>query len=331
MNRSGALVVGIAVFLFSIVQVNVSHAGLLGRLTGGEKKEIEKAEPKGEGNLRYTISVADIEKNYVWAGPYNAADAFSAMLTDALQESGHFVVLGSSEMRNEAMKEQDLVVSGRTAGGKKAPKMGRMTPAQLLVRGVVTHVQSETSGGGARLNFKGISIGGSGGKGEVNITIYLVDTETGQVKASTKIVGESGKRGLSLGYHGSKLGGLTGTVDGYKRDNVGQAIEHAVSQAVEYLVKQLENVKWEGTIMLASGDKVIVNRGEREGVQPGQRFVVGEATQLVDPDTGEVLATEMDKVGEIEVTSVKEKICYCKPISGGEAMKKGLTVQPAGM
>ncbi|MEZ4605044.1 MAG: CsgG/HfaB family protein [Desulfobacterales bacterium] len=53
--------------------------------------------------------------------------------------------------------------------------------------------------------FQGIRIGGSKDSAEVNITMYLVEAETGQVKASTKVVGKSDRKGLSLGYHGSGL------------------------------------------------------------------------------------------------------------------------------
>jgi curli biogenesis system outer membrane secretion channel CsgG len=105
-------------------------------------------------------------------------------MTDALQTSGHFIVLGDPQMRQEALNEQDFVASGRTAKGKKAPKTGRMTPAQLLVKGEITHVQSSTTGGKGGVSFKGISLGGSKDAAEINATIYLVDSETGQVKAS---------------------------------------------------------------------------------------------------------------------------------------------------
>ncbi|MEZ4549856.1 MAG: CsgG/HfaB family protein [Desulfobacterales bacterium] len=63
--------------------------------------------------------------------------------------------------------------------------------------------------------FQGIRIGGSKDSAEVNITMYLVEAETGQVKASTKVVGKSDRKGLSLGYHGSGLGGLTGDMGGF--------------------------------------------------------------------------------------------------------------------
>jgi len=277
------------------------------------------------GNLRYSISVHKFKNEAGWRGRWDLGDGFTTIMTDVLNETGKFIVLGDAEMRNAAMTEQDFAASGRAAGGKKAPKMGRMTPAQLLVRGSITHVQ-ETGGGKGRFNFKGISLGGSGAKAEVNITIYLVDTETGQVAASQKVTGTSGKRGLGIGYYGSKLGGLTGNLSGFKKDNVGKACEDAVAHATKFLIEQLESIPWEGTVVLVKGDKIIINRGTREGVAPGMAFQVGEVEELIDPDTGEVLDSEMTTIAELEATSVKEKIAYCKALSGGDKVTKGMTI-----
>lgn len=278
-----------------------------------------------QGNLRYSITVSKFPNESGWHGQWDVGHGFVTILTDALQQSGNFIVLGDTEMRQEAMAEQDLVATGRMAGGKKAPKMGRMTPAQLLVRGSVTHVQNETAGGGGGLSFKGFRIGGSGGKAEVNITIYLVDSETGQVKASQKVVGVSTRKGMNVGYHGSALGGLGGDLDGFLKDNVGKACEDAVAQAVEFLTEQLADIPWEGSIMMAKEDKIIINRGMREGVEPGMTFQVGSIEELVDEDTGEVLDVDMTTVGNTSVTRVKEKIAYCTPLPGAQ---KGMTVMP---
>jgi curli biogenesis system outer membrane secretion channel CsgG len=284
--------------------------------------------PKPKGNLRYSVSVAEFKNEAGWSHSWDIGDGFKTIFTDNLQQSGWFIVLADGEMRKEAMAEQDLGTSGRTAGGKKTAKVGRLTPAQLLVRGSITHVANDTGGGGGRLNFKGISLGGSGGKAEVNITIYLMDTSTGQVKASTKVVGQSGRKGLSFGYSGSKLGGLTGDVGAYKKDNVGKACEDACGQALQFLIKQLDKLPWEASILSVSGEKIIINRGSREGLEVGNKFDVGTTEELVDNDTGEVLDVEMKKVGQIEVTEVKEKIAYCKPLSAGNKMTKEMSAFP---
>jgi len=277
-----------------------------------------------EGNLRYSISVTKFKNESSWSGRWDLGDGFTTILTDVLNETGKFIVLGDSEMRAAALDEQDFAASGRTAGGKKAPKIGRMTPAQLLVRGSITHVQ-ETGGGQGGINFKGISLGGTKASAEVNITMYLVDSETGQVVASQKVVGKSGKRGVGVGYYGSNLGGLTGNLSGFTSDNVGKACESAVSDGVKFIIEQLAKIPWEASVVLAKDDRVIINRGSREGVSAGMQFKVGSVEELVDPDSGEVLDSEMTTVAELEAVDVKEKVTHCKVLSGS-GIEKGMTV-----
>ena len=277
------------------------------------------------GNLRYSIMVNKFENKANWTGRWDLGDAWGTIFTDQLVQSGKFIVLGEADMRGAALAEQDLAASGRVAGGKKAPKTGRMTGAQLLVKGAITHVQ-ETKGAGGGFGFKGITLGADGGSAEINITIYLVDSTTGQVKASKSVIGKSGKKGLTLGYHGSKLGGLTGDLGGFVKDNMGKAATDACNQALEFLIAQLGSIPWEGTVSLAKADKLIINRGSREGVAVGMKFDVGKVEEVVDEDTGEVLDSEMTKVGTVTVTEVKEKVCYTTPLAGAE---KGMGVHPA--
>ena len=285
--------------------------------------KVKPTHPRPKGNLRYSITVTRFDNRANWSGNWSLGDGLMEIMTNALHETGWFIVLGDEEMRSEAMREQDFAAGGRTAGGKKAPKMSRMTPAQLLVKGAVTHVQHKTSGGGGGIRIRGFSLGGSKGRAEINMTIYLVDSETAQVKASTKVIGKSDRKGVRLGFshRGFGIGGRA-----YKNDNVGKACEDAVAQAVDFLIKQLEDIPWEGTVLLAKNDKILINRGSREGVRVGTVFVVGGVEELVDEDTGEVLDSEMTKVGRVEVTRVKEKIAYCKPIEGADAIKKGMTI-----
>ncbi len=298
---------------------------LSGLTLSADENEIPKPP---EGALKYTVTVTKFKNEAGWSGRWDIGDGMATIMTDMLNKSGWFITLGDDEMRQAAMKEQDFNAEGRTAGGKKSAKMGRMTPAQLLLRGSITHVQEVGSKQGG-LNFMGVSVGGDTGSAEINFTIYIVNSETGQVVASTSVIGESGKRGYKLGYYGSALGGLTGMFGGEDADNVGQAAENAVGKAIEFMVKQLDSIAWEGSVMMVKGaDKIIINRGEREGVAVGRTFKVGEVEELVDPDTGEVLDSEMTAVGTIKVTSVKEKIAYAKAITGGDQIQKGMTIFP---
>jgi curli biogenesis system outer membrane secretion channel CsgG len=278
-----------------------------------------------EGGLRYSITVTKFENKAGWHGQWDIGDAWGTVMTDMLNQTGKFIVLGEKDMRQEAMGEQDFAASGRTAGGGKAPVTGQMTPAQLLVKGAITHVQDSTAGGGGGIRVKGIRVGGKGGKGEINATIYIVDSTTGQVLASKSVVGTSTKKGLSLGYSGSGWGG---DVAGFKNDNVGKAVEAACSEAVDFLLAQLPNVPWSGSVVMVKGNQVYINRGEREGVKVGQSFIIGDTEVIRDPDTGEVLDSSVKEVARLKAVQVKEKLTICEVTSGKSAqVRKGMGVQ----
>jgi hypothetical protein len=167
-------------------------------------------------------------------------------------------------------------------------------------------------------------VGGTTSNSEINVVLYIVDSTTGQVLASKKCYGKVSKNGLSLGLSHE---GWTGNLGGFRKTNAGKAIEQAVDEGVSFMVDKLSEIPWTGSVILVNGGKVYINRGEREGVSLGQKFRVGEATVLRDPDTGEVLDQSLDTVGNIEVIQVKEKVAICKIVSGS-GIEKGMTVKP---
>lgn len=275
------------------------------------------------GNLRYSIMVSKFENRSNWSGQWNLSDTFGAVLTDSLQQTGKFIVIAEKDMRGEAMQEQDFGDSGRTAGGKKTPVKGQMTPAQLLVKGEITHFQASTTGGGGGIRIGGFRLGGSKDTAEINAVIYVVDSTTGQVIASKKVVGQADRTGLDVGFSDRDWGVDMG---GFKKTNVGKAVEKAIDEAVAFISDQLEKIPWEGTVVMVKGGKVYINRGSREGVAPGDSFVVGKANQLRDPDTGELLDTSVEKAGTVVVESVKEKVSIAKAVPGASRIQKGMTV-----
>jgi curli biogenesis system outer membrane secretion channel CsgG len=277
------------------------------------------------GGLRYTVTVTKFENQAGFTWQWNLGDAWGTVMTDLLQQTGRFIVLGETDMRSAALDEQDFAASGRAVQGGKTPATGQMTPAQLLVKGAITHVESTTSGGGGGVRIKGFRIGGEKANAEVDATIYVVDSTTGQVLASKNVQGEASRRGGSLGYSGHGWGG---DVDAFKKDNVGKAIESAVSEAVDWIVQQLPNIPWTGTVALVQDGNVYVNRGTREGVAPGQSFVVGKETVIRDPDTGEILDRTVKEVARLRADTVKEKLSICSVVSGdAAAVEKGMSIQ----
>jgi curli biogenesis system outer membrane secretion channel CsgG len=274
------------------------------------------------GGLRYSIMVSKFQNRSNWSGQWDLGDAWGAVLTDSLTQTGRFIVLGEKDMRQDAMEEQDLAASGRAAGGGKTVVTGQMTPAQLLIKGDITHFADATEGGGGGIGIAGFRLGAGTSMAEINTVLYIVDSSTGQVLASKKCYGKVSETGLSVGvsHHG-----FSGDIGGFKKTNAGKAVEQAVDEAVDFLMSKLPEIPWTGDVILVKGDKVYINRGSREGVSQGQSFQVGKSETLRDPNTGEVLDQSMEKAGTIEVVTVKEKISICR-VSQGSGIAKGMTV-----
>lgn len=277
-----------------------------------------------KGGLRYSVSVSKFQNRSGWSGHWSIAATFGAVLTDSLLQTGKFIVLGETDMRRAALAEQDLSASGRTAGGKKKAKTGHLTPAQLLVKGEITHFQHSTTGGKGGLSIKGFRISGGKDTAEINAVIYVVDSTTGQVIASKKVVGKASRTAMGVGFTDKDWGADLG---GFKKTNVGKAVEAAIDEAVEFLVNQLDDIPWSGSVIMVKGGKVYINRGEREGIQKGQTFLVGESEELRDPDTGELLDESLNVAGKIETVTVKKKLSICSIIEGANKITKGMTVR----
>ena len=258
-----------------------------------------------ESGLKYTIVVSKFENRSNWSGRFNLGDAYGAVLIDILNQTGKFVVLAENDMRSAAAKE----------GSSNA----RLIPAQLLVKGVITHAQS-TGGQTGGLAVGGIVLGGSNAKSEINITMYVVEAGTGRVVASKSVIGKAEKGGILIGGRGAVF-------NNYGAQNLGKAVEDAATQAVNWMVGQLPQVKWTGRVVMNANGNIYINRGTREGVVVGQTFSVGSAEVLRDPTTGEVLDEIVQEVAVIKVISVKEKISICEVTMGnGEAITTGMHV-----
>ena len=286
---------------------------------------LTSAQSENTGGLRHTISVTQFQNRSGWRGQWNLGHAWSTILTDILEQTGYFIVLGETDMRDEALAEQEFAASGRTAQGSKAPVMGEMTPAQLLVKGTITHVEERTQGGRGGVRISGVRVGGKISQAEINATIYVVDSTTGRVVASTDVVGRSNRTGASIGYSSWDWGADLG---GFKNDNVGKATEAAISDSVEWLIDQIPALPWSGTVALVKDGRVYVNRGAREGVHSGQTFRVGVSDVLRDPETGEILEENLTELARLEVETVKEKLSICAVTSGELAIiERGMRVQ----
>jgi len=276
------------------------------------------------GGLRYTIAVTKFQNHSSYAGQFALADTFGAVLTDSLLQTERFIVIGEADMRLAALAEQESVTSRQAAGGDKAPVAGNLTPAQLLVKGEIMNFQDGTAGSTGGIGIGGLRLGAASRTAEINAVIYFVDSTTGQVKASKKVVGKIKSSSKTIGL---SKGLLDGDLGSFKQTNVGKAMDAAVDQAVAFCIAQLETLPWTANVILLRDDKIYFNRGRREGVAVGQVFKVGTAEILRDPGTGEVLDNNFTETAQIRVESIKEKLAICTLIAGS-GIEKGMAVSP---
>ena len=80
------------------------------------------------------------------------------------------------------------------------------------------------------------------------------------------------------------------------------------NKAVEQVGDEILTGVYPVKIASINDKKVMLNRGDGAGIKVGQRyFVFNPGEQIADPDTGEVLGSNEQKVAEITITSVNPK------------------------
>jgi curli biogenesis system outer membrane secretion channel CsgG len=242
----------------------------------------------------------------------------AGQLADALTQSGQFVVLERQTL-SDVMGEQDLAASGRAQKSKSA-ETGKLTSAQILLKGTITEFALEESGSGSGIGFMGISVKNKKSEAHIGLIIRLIDTTTGQVLDSHRVEGKAKSGGFKIGLD---IAGVDFGTGAFKKTPLGKATQIAIDNAVEFIAAKLKNIPFQGRIIKAKDEKVFLTAGERTGTSVGDVFsvyVVDE--ELIDPDTGESLGAEEEKIGTVEILQVKEKYSKAKILSGN-GFKRG--------
>ena len=260
------------------------------------------------GSLRYTVLVEKFQN--ATENPRALGDEWATLLTSKLHDSGHFIVVSQADMQRGALKEQARGASGTTTQGKKTAVRAQMTPAQLLVKGVITHLKEGAADQGGGWGFGDVRIKAGRAKTEIRATLQMIDASTGALVAAKDFVGTASKGGFSIGKRDK------GDVSMGQDDNVHAAFDQALTQVIPWMVAQLPSVQWRGSVVKVDKERIIVNRGAREGVSAGDEFVVGESEVIRDPDTGEVIDEIIHERARIKVMQVSERTSVCSVVSG---------------
>ena len=321
------LMIVVLILCLSYVQ---SFAKMDKTQTTTSSEEVKKEDTKEEApvpapftGIKKRIGVSRFENQSGWRGEASLGDGMAAMLTTALIQTGRFIVVERQDLE-DITAEQKLQEEGKVVKTTGA-KSGRLIGAQILIRGAVTEYEASKAGGGGGIAIKGIGIGMAGSVAHVGIDVRIYDTSTGQVLQSHRAVGEAKTTGLALG-------GVSGDVafggGGWSKTPLGEATRHAIKDAVKFIVREMENVPWQSSIIKVDNNNVVyISGGQDVNLSVGATYAVfGVGEELIDPTTGLSLGKEESRIGRIEITSVEDKFSKAKIIEGsgfktGDAVK----------
>ncbi|MBX7255551.1 MAG: hypothetical protein K1Y02_04230 [Candidatus Hydrogenedentes bacterium] len=308
-----------------------AHAGILDKVKG-KKKEDTKTEESAEAKPAapaYTgpkqVVCVDAFEGAGKLG-WDEGPVLAAMLTDALMQSGRFIVVERPKLDN-AIKEQDLGASGRI-NSQTALKIGEIVGASVLVQGTVTQFEPGEEGKSGRVGVPigGVSVGLGGSKvtSKVAIKLRLVDLTTTVVLDTFDAEAEGTYKSIGADVY---AGGFSAGGDKFKKTPLGETSEKAVNQAVERISAKMADVPFSARVAEVDGKSIYINAGSNRGVQVGTVMGIYKQGKVIkDPDTGLPLSVTLDKTGTIKVDDVQEKLSVCSLVDG-KAPAKGDTVK----
>jgi curli biogenesis system outer membrane secretion channel CsgG len=264
-----------------------------------------------------------------------------AMLVKRIADANNLVVVERAKM-DTLIKEQDFNAGNRVKQGSGA-RVGRISGADAMLSGDIIifgrddKKRSIKGGGIIGGVLGGIASSKNEDKAVVAITYRLIDAESSEVIATGEARGESVRKGNALGAIGGVLGkGVAGvqvdmTSSNFAQTIIGEATQDSVNKLADILKEQSTNMKKtvrevETSVADVQGSTLVIAAGANDGVSVGEVFEIHEVLREVkDPTTKEVLDRITNKVGEMTVTNVRDKISTGSYV--GSAAKVGFVAR----
>jgi len=245
------------------------------------------------------------------------------LIVEKLVQDGSYSVIERKALE-KVLTEQNFGQSDR-ADSTTAARIGRVLGVDAIIVGSITQFgrddKSTGVGGGALSRVTGrYGLGGvkrTESKAVVGISARMVDTETAEVLATAKGLGESTRTGTNLLGAGGGSVAAGGAVDMTSRNFAATILGEAVNQSVTQLSRELvtssarlptRKLVIDGLVADVAGSTVILNVGSKAGVKVGDRLQVRRKIREVrDPASGKILRSIEDKIGEVVITEVDER------------------------
>jgi curli biogenesis system outer membrane secretion channel CsgG len=247
-----------------------------------------------------------------------------ALLTKRLQEAGKIRLVERAKV-DTVMREQDFGASNRVKQGTNA-RIGQILGADVYLMGDIVAFGRDdrdkrfsvgSLGIGGVLG--GVRIGKKTDKAVVTINYRLVDAETSEVIDSGEASGESKRESKGVGGIFGWSGGVVGgnvdmTSQNFAETIIGEAVIATTDKLAAMMNEKVPNlpkrqVDIEARVATASASSLTITAGSNSGVEVGQTFdVFRVVSEIKDPVTGEVLDNEVEQLGVLTITTVRERV-----------------------
>jgi curli biogenesis system outer membrane secretion channel CsgG len=270
----------------------------------------------------------------------------SDMLVNQLVNDGSYRVIERKQL-DKILQEQNFSNSNR-ADAATAAKIGKVAGVDAIITGSVTQFGRDDKhygGAGGGGHWSGYGFGGLGVKKDkavVEITVRIIDVNTGEILASVTGHGESKRSGAALSGGGgdwkaSGNGALDMGSSNFGATIIGEATKASVAQAATELDQKAASLPHEappavainGLVADATGNDLVINVGTNAGVHVGDKLSVTRVSRVIkDPATGQPIRSIEAPVGTLTITSA-DATSAVGTFSGSGSPKVGDSVKNA--
>lgn len=265
-------------------------------------------------DTRYRVAILPFDDGSIqdrwWGNSWDVGKGVADELLTELFKTNRFRLI-EREQIEKILQEQDFGLQGRV-DPRTAAKIGKILGVHYLIMGKVTEFSTDSKGGAVALK-DGFGLSVKSNVARVAIDARMVDATTAEIKSA--VTGRGEKKQTSLGLS-VKWNAIAFGSNEFKKTNLGIALRDAVASVAQQIGEQAYIGEGpsssvpaiEGQVADVYGNKVYINVGSGDGVQPGMIFEVEHILRVVkDPATGEVIDYVTEPVATISITDVKEK------------------------
>ncbi|MDO9464560.1 MAG: CsgG/HfaB family protein [bacterium] len=259
------------------------------------------------GKIEYRAELSETDKDrhaYGRREPAENTKAFIDMLSTALSKTRKFDVIERDRLA-AIIKEQGLGESG-LLDESTAHTLGGLKGVDYLLLGAITQYGIDKKA----MGFGGVAMGAETAR--MSVDIKIIEVKSGSVKIADTVE-ETQKGGRALKVEDKvDMASASGQV-------LSDVMRKTSNSVVNVIVSAIYPIK-----VISTTKGIMLNYGEGILMEGDVLDVFSQGEKVTDPDTGEVLGSEEEKVGRIKVIKALAKFSKAQILEGDGKIEKGM-------